>query len=192
MLAIPSRVEVRARPLLAARLYLQPIEPADAQDLWTAVEGSRRHLEPWLPWVPFNSDLEASHRYSDASASDWDASRACRLTIRERATRRLVGVVGLESMVHLHESCELGYWLRVDATGRGYMTEAARSVIDWAFHDVHAHRIRVAASTENHASLAVIGRLGFHFEGIARQAERCHGRWLDHAVFSILAGDPRP
>jgi len=41
------------------------------------------------------------------------------------------------------------------------------------------------------ASLGVIRRLGFHFEGIARQAERCNGRWLDHAVFALLGTDPR-
>ena len=40
-------------------------------------------------------------------------------------------------------------------------------------------------------SLAVIGRLGFRFEGIAREAEWCDGRWLDHAVFALLATDPR-
>ena len=54
-----------------------------------------------------------------------------------------------------------------------------------------AHRVRVAAATDNHASLSVIGRLGFRFEGIARQAEWCDGRWLDHATFGMLATDPR-
>jgi ribosomal-protein-serine acetyltransferase len=58
-----------------------------------------------------------------------------------------------------------------------------------------AHRVRVAAATDNHASLSVISRLGFRFEGIARQAEWCDGRWLDHSVFALLVtdlrGDPR-
>jgi ribosomal-protein-serine acetyltransferase len=71
------------------------------------------------------------------------------------------------------------------------MTEAGRAVLDWAFGPVNAHRVRVAAATDNHASLGVIGRLGFRFEGIARQAERCNGRWLDHAVFALLVTDPR-
>ena len=51
--------------------------------------------------------------------------------------------------------------------------------------------MRVAAATDNHPSLAVIARLGFRFEGIAREAERCHGRWLDHAIFALLATDTR-
>jgi ribosomal-protein-serine acetyltransferase len=37
----------------------------------------------------------------------------------------------------------------------------------------------------------VIHSLGFRFEGIARQAERCDERWLDHAVFALLATDER-
>jgi ribosomal-protein-serine acetyltransferase len=191
MLAVAPRIELKSRPLTTERLMLAPIDGSDARDMWNAVEASRSHLEPWLPWVPFNVDLDASFRYGEASAADWDAGRACRLAIRERATKRFIGVVGLEAIAHLHESAELGYWLRVDTTGQGYMTEAARALLSWAFGPMRAHRIRVAAATDNHASLGVIRRLGFRFEGIAREAERCHGRWLDHAVFSLLASDAR-
>jgi ribosomal-protein-serine acetyltransferase len=192
VLAVPTRSDVRTRPVETKRLHLFPLDATDTRDLWNAVESSRRELEPWLPWVPFNVDLDSSGRYAEASASDWDAARATRFAIRERASRRLIGVIGLESFAHLHESVELGYWLRVDAWGKGFMTEAGRAVLDWAFGTVNTHRVRVAAATDNHASLGVIGRLGFRFEGIARQAERVSGRWLDHAVFALLATDPRP
>ncbi len=192
MLSVPPRIELQRRPVESPRLNLLAIDTSDAPDLWQAVDSSRSQLEPWLPWVPFNTDQDASHRYAEASAQDWDNARACRFTIRDRKSRRLLGVVGLEAFAHLHQSVELGYWLRTDSTGHGFMTEASRAVITWAFHTLHAHRVRVAAATDNHPSLAVIGRLGFRFEGIARQAERCHGRWLDHAVFGMLSTDPRP
>lgn len=191
MLAVPTRAELRAEPLASSGLVLTPIDTTDAHELWVAVEASRRHLEPWLPWVPFNSDAEASYRYADASASDWDHARACRFAIRDRASRSFLGVVGLEAFAHLHRSVELGYWLRVDAVGRGIMTTASRSVLSWAYGNLGVHRVRVAAATDNHASLGVIRRLGFHFEGISREAERCNGRWLDHAVFGLLASDAR-
>ncbi len=192
MLVIAPRNELKTRPLTTERLLLSPVDGSDARDMWNAVEMSRAHLEPWLPWVPFNADLDASFRYGEASAADWDAARACRFAIRDRGSRQFLGVVGLESIAHLHESAELGYWLRVDTTGRGYMTEASRALLNWTFGPMRAHRVRVAAATDNHASLAVIRRLGFRFEGIAREAERCHARWLDHAVFALLANDPRP
>lgn len=191
MLAVPPRHEIRRAPLRTARLVLTPVDAGDAAELWVATDSSRNELEPWLAWVPFNVDADASYRYAEASAADWDHVRACRFTMRERLTGRVVGVIGLEAFAHLHRSAELGYWLRTDATGNGYMTEAGQVVLDWAFGPLDAHRIRIAAATDNEPSLRVIARLDFRYEGIARQAERCAGRWLDHRVFSLLTTDKR-
>jgi ribosomal-protein-serine acetyltransferase len=186
MLAIPPRAQLRARPIVSERLTLVPIDPGDAVDVWEVVEGSRSWLQPWLPWVPYQKNLESAQRFAEASANDWDQGRALRFSIRERKSAALYGVVGLEACVEMHRSCELGYWLRRDVTRNGYMTEAAAACVDFAFRGIGFHRMRVAAATQNKPSLDVIARLGFQFEGVARHAEWCDGRWLDHAVFSML------
>ena len=189
LLQIPPRSELRRRPIETPRIWLVPLETTDAPDFWSAVESCRAYLEPWLPWVPFQTSVTSCSQYAEASMGDWDYGRAVRFAMRDRASRRFLGVVSLESMQHLHLSCDLGYWLRKDAIGRGLMTEAAGAAVSWGFRTLGAHRIRVAAATENHASLAVIARLGFRFEGIARQAELLSGRWLDHALFGRLTTD---
>jgi ribosomal-protein-serine acetyltransferase len=186
MLAIPPRSELKARPIDGERISLTPIDGADAAELWEIVDGSRKWLQPWLPWVPFQKSAESSTRFAQASASDWDSGRALRFAIRERSSGRILGVVGLEACVEMHRSTDLGYWLRHEAARSGYMTEAATLCVDFGFRIIGVHRMRVAAATTNHASLRVIARLGFTFEGVARHAEWCDGRWLDHAVFSIL------
>jgi ribosomal-protein-serine acetyltransferase len=190
LLSIPPRAELHQRPIETSRLRLFPVDVNDGQDLWYAVQGSRAELKRWLPWVEYHTDPPSSARFAEACASDWDQGRAVRFVLRDRERHTLLGIVGLEQCVHLHRSCELGYWLRNEATGRGLMTEAARACVDFAFRRMAAHRVRVAAGTANHASLAVIRRLGFHFEGIAREAEWCDGRWIDHAVFGRLSTDP--
>src|SRR5437868_4834728 len=91
MLVVPPRLETRAHPIETPRLLLTPVESSDAAELWLAVDGSREHLAAWLPWVPFNSDPMANQRFTDACASDWDAGRAVRFSVRERASRTLVG-----------------------------------------------------------------------------------------------------
>lgn len=186
MLAIPPRAQLRARPLEGSRIALVPIDGSDAAELWEAVDASRAWLKPWLPWVPYQTDRQASQQFVEASATDWDHSRALRFGIRTRPSGQLVGVIGLEACIEMHRSCDLGYWLRHDAARRGYMAEAAQLCLQFGFGQVGFHRTRVAAATTNHASLRVIGRLGFRFEGVARHAEWCDGRWLDHAFFSML------
>lgn len=192
MLTVLAREELLARPIVTERLSLTPMDPSDGQDLWFAVDGSRATLRRFLPWVSFHGDITASMRFAEACALDWDQGRALRFVVRDRERSRMLGVVGLESLVHMHRSCELGYWLTDAAAGKGHMTEAAGAALDLAFARVGAHRVRIAAATDNHRSLAVIRRLGFRFEGIAREAEWCDGRWLDHAVFALLSTDPRP
>ena len=166
-----------------------PIEPQDGPELWEAVDGSRWHLERWLPWVPFNNTPEASQRYAEACAADWDAGRAVRFCIRDRQTRELLGVVGLDSCVHLHRSCELGYWLQPRSDRPRPDDRSSARCVDFALRRMGVHRIRCAAATDNYPSLRVIARLGFRFEGMARQAEFVGSRWLDHAVFARLATD---
>ena len=188
-LAFPARAQLRRSPPASGRTVLVPIDAGDGPERGEAVEGSRWHLERWLPWVPFNSSPEASMRYAEACALDWDAGRAARFAVRDRVTNELLGVVGLDSCVHLHRACELGYWLRRECTGRGLMTEAAQACLEFAFQRMGVHRVRCAAATDNAPSLRVIARLNFHFEGIARQAEWVGSRWLDHALFARLSSD---
>lgn len=188
-LTFPSRLSLRRAPIATGRVLLVPVDATEGPELWEAVEGSRWHLERWLPWVPFNSSPDASMRYAEACAVDWDAGRAARFAVRDRASNELLGVVGLDSCVHLHRASELGYWLRREYTGRGLMTEAARACLDFSFQRMGMHRVRCAAATDNAPSLRVIARLGFRFEGIAREAEWVGSRWLDHALFAKLATD---
>ncbi len=189
MLLIPVRGEVRSHPFESERLYYTPVEPIDGPDIWQAVDLSRENLKVFLPWVAFTIDLPSTIRFAEACALDWDQGKAVRFSIREKATRAFLGVVGLESCVHVHRAVELGYWLRTDAQQRGFMSEAVRFALQLSFRHMGAHRVRVAAATDNHPSLRVIQRAGFRFEGIARQAEWCSERWLDHAVFAMLSSD---
>lgn len=189
-LKIPARIELTQQPLQSRRAILEPIVASSHRKLFRAVEDSRKFLEPWLPWVPYNDSVEASLRYAEACESDWRAGVALRFTIRLKNEPEVIGVITLESISDLHRSCDLGYWLRKAFTGRGLMTEVAKVLLEFAFENIHFHRIRCAAATDNIPSQRVIERLGFQREGVAREAERVGGRWASHVVYSRLASDP--
>ena len=152
------------------------VEPADARGSWDAVDASRAHLEPWLPWVPFNTDLDASHRYADASAIDWDHARAPAASDASASKR---GGARGSSASSASRRWRTSTRARSSATGsarrhgRGYMTEAARATVAWAFQRVNAHRVRVAAATDNYASLG-----GHPPPGLPLRGDRARGRAL--------------
>jgi ribosomal-protein-serine acetyltransferase len=188
--SFPPRAELFRAPLATSRLTLRPLDLADILDFWSAVQESRREIAPWLPWEPFVTDLPSAQRYLEATTVDWDTGRAARFAIRDSVAGGFLGVTGVEVVIPAHYACEVGYWVRSGAHRQGVATEATHAIVQFAYARLGANRVRAAASTENPSSIAVIRKLGFRFEGVARQAEYCNGRFLDHAIFARLRGDP--
>jgi len=59
------------------------------------------------------------------------------------------------------DRAEIGYWLREDATGRGYATEAASALVEHARTLNRFTHIEIRCDPRNLASAAVPKRLGF-------------------------------
>jgi ribosomal-protein-serine acetyltransferase len=191
LLSFPTRAEFRKLRISGRRVHLVPLEALHAAPLWEAVERSRDTIEPWLPWVPFVTDLEAATRFVTASSADWDAGKALRMVIQTNNSHTFCGVVSLEQIQQPHRNCDLGYWITPNVVGYGIMVETLKTLLPYAFDEVGMHRIRVAAGTGNERSLKVIERMNFRYEGEAREAEYCNSKWLDHKVFAKLDTDPR-
>jgi ribosomal-protein-serine acetyltransferase len=87
---------------------------------------------------------------------------------------------------------EIGYWLRTDATGQGYVTEAGRAMVDFSFDTLSLERLELVAGVENHASNRVAEKLGFRREGLMRSAGFTLERRYDCYIYGLLPSDPRP
>lgn len=188
-LQIPSRRWLKNHPLATARLLIEPISSARSLAFFLAVEKSRAALAQWLPWVPYNDSPDASLRYTRACEADWDRGAAVRFFLQLKTAPEIVGVVSLENCNSAHRSCDLGYWLSAPQHGKGLMKEATVAMVDYAFSQMGVHRLRAAAALDNVPSRRLIESLGFQTEGIARDAEFVAGRWVSHAVYSLLSSD---
>lgn len=71
----------------------------------------------------------------------------------------LVGNVSL--MNRVQNRAELGYWAASQARGKGYITEAARALLHYAFTHVLLDQVHIHIRTDNAASLATAQRIGF-------------------------------
>lgn len=89
-----------------------------------------------------------------------------RFGIVERESGRLVGYAGIMSFDGT-DDIELYYTLGRDSWGRGYATEAARAVAQWAFRMLALPRLHAVARPENVKSHRVLEKLGMRFTGMA-------------------------
>ncbi len=142
-----------------------------------------------------SSTLHIPHPYPPGSAIEWigthvgmwESGEALVLAITH-PDEGLVGAVGLH-LRRVHARAILGYWVGVPYWGRGYATEAARRVLDYAFDEMGLNRVEASHMTRNPASGRVMQKLGMQFEGIRREAVLKDGVPVDLAVYAVLAGD---
>ena len=85
------------------------------------------------------------------------------------------------------QAAKLGYAIRADQWGRGYATDAVRALVSFAFRDLGLHRVSAAIGPENGASIGVVKRAGFTYEGRLRDHVHTNGAWRDSQLYSVLA-----
>src|SRR4051812_22947898 len=90
--ASPILREIPAE-LVGERVLLRPYRPGDGAQLWEAIEESREHHLPWIPWGAGHklpADSEESARRMQVR---WLLREDLPLGIWERATGRYLGAI---------------------------------------------------------------------------------------------------
>jgi ribosomal-protein-alanine N-acetyltransferase len=83
-------------------------------------------------------------------------------------------------------SAMLGYAIDQAHEGRGLMREALQAALADAFGArVGLHRVQANVRPENVRSLALLERLGFEREGLARRYLFIDGAWRDHVMTAL-------
>jgi len=178
-----SRIDTR-------RLRLVAPEPGQAQAVADFYARNREHFSPWdPPRGPDDDEPEAIQRRLLGGAAAFDAGEAFRWWLTPAdAPRRVIGSISLSNLSRgPFQSANLGYALDAAAQGQGLMHEALQAVIAEAFAPaINLHRLQAGVRPENLRSLAVMARLGFADEGLARDYLYIAGAWRDHRLFALL------
>ena len=176
--------------LLGERVLLRPHQPGDGQALWEAVDESREHILPWMPWGEKHRTPADSEEHVRKSQTRWLLREDLAVGVWDRASGRYLGGSGLHRIDWEVPSFEIGYWLRRSAVGHGYMTEAAWLLCRFAFDSLGANRVFIRCGANNHRSAAIARRLGFVPEGTLRNDKRdTNGALYDMLMFGMTPQD---
>ena len=151
------------------RLLLRPWNGDDAEQLLPVLEANRSHLGPWIPArVAEPAPLPLLAARLAGFASDFMSDRDWRFALFALDDGRVLGEISLfprsaEGRVPYAaaDRAEIGYWLRADATGAGFASEAARAMVELAKTMPALGHLEIRCDARNGASAAVPRRLGF-------------------------------
>lgn len=130
------------------------------------------------------------HAFSDDEVRAWLDRRRAGYAARgydyflavDPSTGEAVGQIGLlDEEIDGRHFVGLGYILCRDAWGRGYATEGARTMLQYAFEALGAEEVVATIRPENTASRRVAQRLGMALEG--EYVKRYRGRDMVHLIY---------
>jgi len=112
-----------------------------------------------------------------------------RMAITIPPSNTVKGVIKISRQQEKIREWEIGWAVHPDEWGKGYATEAAWHMIDWAFREFNLHRVVAFCHACNSASIRVMEKLGMQLEGRLREVRWLNGTWWDECVCAILDKD---
>jgi len=99
----------------------------------------------------------------------------------------LVGICGGNALTDVHRyTAEIGYWLSVDAWGRGIASKALALLVTHYFEHTSFVRLQAHVFSNNPASEKVLIKNGFIKEGVCRKYVYKNGEFLDAPLYALL------
>lgn len=162
------------------------VRQRDAKVLQNELLSNRTWLRPWeatSPDGPVSFDMRAGIRrllqqYRDGAGvplvMEYGAEITGQLNVWGIARGSL-------------SSATIGYWVSERFAGRGITPTAVALATDLCFTELRLHRMEICIRPENRASLRVVEKLGFRYEGLRRRYIHIDGDWRDHYAFALVA-----
>ncbi|MDB4940766.1 MAG: GCN5-related N-acetyltransferase [Labilithrix sp.] len=166
------------------RLVLRDFDPHDWEGM-LAIEGDPEAVR----YQSFQARSEVDCRvYIARDIASRSPQRWCfDLAVTLADTGRLVGRVGLDVKAPERQLGELWFILERASWGKGLMTEAARAVVDFGFHERKLRRIFLECDPRNLAATRVAEKIGMKREGLLREQIFLKGEWVDSLYYGILS-----
>ena len=161
------------------------VRQRDARALQTELIENRAWLRPWeatSPDGPVSFDMRQGIRRLLQQYRDGGGVPLVMEYAGEVAGQLNVWGVARGSL----SSATIGYWVSERFAGRGITPTSVALATDLCFRELGLHRMEICIRPENKASLRVVEKLGFRYEGLRRRYIHIAGDWRDHYAFALV------
>lgn len=159
------------------RLILRHLTPSDLDELWALY--SDPEITKFIPDAPRTRQEAQEELEWHMHGHPKNPQLGLWATIH-KPTGKFIGRCGLLPWtIDGADEIEVPYTIARAYWGQGYATEAARSIRDYGFDNLHLTRLICLIDSENFASQRVAEKIGMYFEKEARDE---YGAFLVYAI----------
>jgi ribosomal-protein-alanine N-acetyltransferase len=168
------------------RLLLTEFAKTDSKELFKL-----RSDERVLKYLDRDShkSVEESELMIEEMIKSYNNKEGINWIIRKKDTLDVIGYIGYWRMIRLNVRAEIGYAMKPEYWGNGYMQEALTKVIEFGFNTFRLHSIEGNVNPNNLSSLKLLEKLGFKREAYFREDYLFNGKFLDSVIYSLLETD---
>ncbi|HAF34868.1 GNAT family N-acetyltransferase [Sphingobacterium sp. UBA7038] len=170
--------------LVTERLILNAIDTTDIPQIVDYLQDK--------VYSDFTSNIPYPYRKEDAEywlklAEEAFANRKGFTFAIRNKDKKLIGAIGLQD--EGSDKAELGYWIAIPYWNNGYVTEAAKAIIEFGFKELNFNKIFATYFPHNPASGKVMEKIGMKKEALLKQHLKKDGRYYDIPLYAIFRTD---
>lgn len=170
------------------RTSLEILSPIDAKLMLEYYLENDEHLIHWEPERNENFfTLLNWKKLLQKNLELYYSGSALRFSALNKNRTKVIGTCNFSNIVYgAFQACNLGYSIAKPLQGTGLMYEIISAGIKYMFDEMPIHRIMANYIPGNSRSGALLKRLNFEQEGLAKKYLKIDGKWQDHVLTSII------
>ena len=172
--------------ITAERLLLRKVNMKDVNEIFFLRSDER--VMKFIDRTPAKSVEEASDFVKNILTLE-ENNEAVTWAITLNGKTKLIGTICYWSIQKAHFRAEVGYVLHPEFWGKGIMQEALEEIIKFGFNSMNLHSIEANVNPGNEASIKLLERNNFRREAFFREKYFFDGKFLDTAIYSLLASE---
>tara|TARA_B100000809_G_scaffold266334_1_gene328568 strand:- start:1600 stop:2157 length:558 start_codon:yes stop_codon:yes gene_type:complete len=136
-----------------------------------------------------HESIEKSEKFIEHGIDTYAKKLGFFWAIIEKSTGELIGDFSFWKIDHKNNRAEIGYSLKSQFWGKGYMNETINQLVKFGFEDLNLHSFEANINPENNSSRKLLLKAGFNKEAYFKENYYFDGKYLDSEIYSLVKSE---
>ena len=169
--------------LESERLHFRRLTDADAPEIFAL--RSNPEIMKYIP-RPLATTIEDALAHIKLINEKIDENIDINWAVTEKGNDKCIGLMGFYRTQPENFRTEIGYMITPEHNGKGYVTEAVKTLLDFAFNTLNFHSIEAVIDSRHMASERVLQKNGFEKEAHFKENFFYNNEFTDTVIYSLL------